>query len=178
MMKLSPGVAQLVKAEGLVSLVTSSSFAPSETSPVFIWRRVEGWTHHPRVSKDVDEDIYKFFEPEPNHGQAPTTRTKAASHLNRTTPNHSAGKSSGHRTASYKVGQQASTLEKKAVSKDNKNFWSMLRDRMTVHEGSSVLDLKADNYFSCAVGRSCSEARYLLGSSADVVSLLKDPAYK
>ncbi|XP_047260184.1 LOW QUALITY PROTEIN: alpha,alpha-trehalose-phosphate synthase [UDP-forming] 1-like [Capsicum annuum] len=125
-----------------------------------------------------DEDIYKFFEPEPNHGQAPTTRTKAASHLNRTTPNHSAGKSSGHRTASYKVGQQASTLEKKAVSKDNKNFWSMLRDRMTVHEGSSVLDLKADNYFSCAVGRSCSEARYLLGSSADVVSLLKDLAYK
>ncbi|PHT90106.1 Alpha,alpha-trehalose-phosphate synthase [UDP-forming] 1 [Capsicum annuum] len=125
-----------------------------------------------------DEDIYKFFEPEPNHGQAPTTRTKAASHLNRTTPNHSAGKSSGQRTASYKVGQQASTLEKKAVSKDNKNFWSMLRDRMTVHEGSSVLDLKADNYFSCAVGRNCSEARYLLGSSADVVSLLKDLAYK
>lgn len=52
-MKLSPGVAQLVKVEGLVSLVTSSSFAPSETSPVFIWRRVKGWTHHPRVSKDV-----------------------------------------------------------------------------------------------------------------------------
>lgn len=52
-----------------------------------------------------------------------------------------------------------------------------MRDRMTVHEGSSVLDLKADNYFSCAVGRKCSTSRYLLGSSADVVSLLKELAY-
>ncbi|KAK4361261.1 hypothetical protein RND71_020213 [Anisodus tanguticus] len=52
----------------------------------------------------------------------------------------------------------------------------MMRDRMTVHEGSSVLDLKADNYFSCAVGRKCSKARYLLGSSADVMPLLKELA--
>lgn len=47
-----------------------------------------------------------------------------------------------------------------------------MRDRMTVHEGSSVLDLRKENYFSCAVGRKRSSARYLLGSSADVVSLL------
>ncbi|CAN4105707.1 unnamed protein product [Withania somnifera] len=124
-----------------------------------------------------DEDIYSFFEPNLSHGQAATpAKTKIASHLNRSTSNHSAGKS-GHGAATYKVGQQASTIDKKAASNESGNKWSMLRDRMTVHEGSSVLDLKADNYFSCAVGRSCSKARYLLGSSADVVSLLKDLAY-
>ena len=51
-----------------------------------------------------------------------------------------------------------------------------MRDRLTVHEGSSVLDLKGENYFSCAVGRKRSSARYLLGSPADVVSLLKELA--
>ncbi|XP_016471883.2 alpha,alpha-trehalose-phosphate synthase [UDP-forming] 1 isoform X1 [Nicotiana tabacum] len=123
-----------------------------------------------------DEDIYSFFEPELPLGQAATTRNKIANHLNRNTSNHSAGKS-GHRAVSYKVSQQASTLDKKAGSNENGNWWSMMRDRMTVHEGSSVLDLKADNYFSCAVGRKCSTSRYLLGSSADVVSLLKELAY-
>lgn len=38
----------------------------------------------------------------------------------------------------------------------------------------SVLDLKADNYFSCAVGRTRTNARYLLQSSDDVVSFLRD----
>ncbi|KAK4481285.1 hypothetical protein RD792_012170 [Penstemon davidsonii] len=47
---------------------------------------------------------------------------------------------------------------------------------MTLHEGSSILDLKGQNYFSCAVGRSRSNARYLLGSSAEVVSFLKELA--
>lgn len=51
-----------------------------------------------------------------------------------------------------------------------------MRDKMSLHEGSSVLDLKGDNYFSCAVGRKRSSARYLLGSSDDVVTLLKELA--
>lgn len=38
----------------------------------------------------------------------------------------------------------------------------------------NVLDLKAENYFSCAVGRSRTNARYLLGSSDDVVTFLKE----
>lgn len=37
----------------------------------------------------------------------------------------------------------------------------------------NVLDLKMENYFSCAVDRTYSRARYSLGSSEDVVSLLK-----
>jgi trehalose 6-phosphate synthase/phosphatase len=43
-------------------------------------------------------------------------------------------------------------------------------------EGSSVLDLKGENYFSCAVGRKRSNARYLLSSSEEVVSFLKELA--
>ncbi|CAN1230323.1 Alpha,alpha-trehalose-phosphate synthase [UDP-forming] 1 [Linum grandiflorum] len=42
------------------------------------------------------------------------------------------------------------------------------------HEGSSVLDLKGENYFSCAVSKKRSNARYLLRSSNDVVGLLRD----
>lgn len=38
----------------------------------------------------------------------------------------------------------------------------------------NVLDLKADNYFSCAVGRTRTNARYLLPTSDDVVSFLRD----
>ncbi|KVI00773.1 hypothetical protein Ccrd_020974 [Cynara cardunculus var. scolymus] len=37
----------------------------------------------------------------------------------------------------------------------------------------SILDLNSNNYFSCAVKRKRSSARYLLSSSADVVSLLE-----
>lgn len=51
-----------------------------------------------------------------------------------------------------------------------------MRDRITMHEGSSVLDLKGDNYFSCAVGRKRSNARYLVESSTDVVTLLNELA--
>lgn len=40
----------------------------------------------------------------------------------------------------------------------------------------NVLDLKVENYFSCAVGRPRTSARYLLGSSDDVVSFLKQLA--
>ena len=51
-----------------------------------------------------------------------------------------------------------------------------MRENTSLHEGSSVLDLKSDNYFSCAVGRKRSKARYLLGSLDDVVTFLKDLA--
>ncbi|KAL3839982.1 hypothetical protein ACJIZ3_024573 [Penstemon smallii] len=53
---------------------------------------------------------------------------------------------------------------------------SLGRNEMTLHEGSLILDLKGQNYFSCAVGRNRSNARYLLGSSAEVVSFLKELA--
>lgn len=47
---------------------------------------------------------------------------------------------------------------------------------MSWREGSSVLDLKGENYFSCAVGRKRSNARFLLNSSDEVVCFLKELA--
>lgn len=73
--------------------------------------------------------------------------------------------------------QRSFTIEKKANNHACLDPWSpTLRDRMSLHEGSSVLDLKGDNYFSCAVARKRSNARYLLGSTDDVVTLLKELA--
>ncbi|CAH9055610.1 unnamed protein product [Cuscuta europaea] len=111
-----------------------------------------------------DEDIYTFFEPDLPVG--PSARAKAPNHMNKIMSKNSSGK----------VGvTKDSTLNRTQENIDgNGNWWSMMREKMMVNEGSSVLDLKGENYFSCAVGRKRSSARYLLGSSADVISLLKD----
>ena len=50
------------------------------------------------------------------------------------------------------------------------------QDMVSWNECSSVLDLNGDNYFSCAVGRKRSKARYLLDSADDVVSFLRNLA--
>ena len=55
----------------------------------------------------------------------------------------------------------------------NKKEKTFIEDEMVRQEGSSVLDLRGDNYFSCAVGRKRSNARYSLPSSEEVVSFLK-----
>ncbi|THG03911.1 hypothetical protein TEA_002470 [Camellia sinensis var. sinensis] len=81
------------------------------------------------------------------------------------------------KASQYKVHRPLSTLEKRLRNHGNEIGWRpKMHDQMSVHEGSSVLDLRGDNYFSCAVGRKRSNARYLLGSSADVVSLFNEPA--
>lgn len=40
----------------------------------------------------------------------------------------------------------------------------------------NVLDLKGENYFSCAVGRNRTKARFTFGSSDEVISFLKELA--
>ncbi|XP_071920456.1 alpha,alpha-trehalose-phosphate synthase [UDP-forming] 1 [Coffea arabica] len=122
-----------------------------------------------------DEDIYTFFEPELPVGGATTSRAKISKPRNQTASKISAQKSSFGPFV-QKAPQAFSSSEKTTTSNGNGHWWSMMRDRLTVHEGSSVLDLKGENYFSCAVGRKRSSARYLLGSPADVVSLLKELA--
>lgn len=70
--------------------------------------------------------------------------------------------------------QRSFAVEKHANNHGSLNAWRpTLHDKMSLNEGSSVLDLKGDNYFSCAVARNRSNARYLLGSIDDVVTLLK-----
>ena len=60
--------------------------------------------------------------------------------------------SSGERRSSSKNGSAAKA--QKAVPA------GVFNEGMICQEGSSVLDLNGENYFSCAVGRKCSSARY------------------
>ena len=127
--------------------------------------------------KEQDEDIYTFFEPElPSEPAATTARTKIANPINKFASKLSAAKS-GPKASRSKSRQTLSTLEKKTGDHGNgTRSGTITHDKMLLHEGSPVLDLKGDNYFSCAVGRKRSNARYLLGSSADIVTLLKELA--
>ncbi|KAL4562176.1 hypothetical protein LXL04_034370 [Taraxacum kok-saghyz] len=95
-----------------------------------------------------DEDLYTFFEPEPE------PRTLVRSSLSSPVNGGSNG-SPGHKKSH-------------AFPPANRNSGS--------NGKPSILDLNTNNYFSCAVKRKRSSARYLVTSSADVVSLLKSMA--
>ncbi|GMN43428.1 hypothetical protein TIFTF001_012634 [Ficus carica] len=127
------------------------------------------------ISKD--EDVYTFFEPELPSESPPTPRATVTNSMTPSMPKFSAGKG-GSKSSRLNKQRSMSTLEKKANNQaSSTNAWKPTwRDKMSLHEGSSVLDLKGDNYFSCSVGRKRSSARYLLGSSDDVVTLLKELA--
>ncbi|KAE9601212.1 putative alpha,alpha-trehalose-phosphate synthase (UDP-forming) [Lupinus albus] len=127
-----------------------------------------------------DEDVYKFFEPELPSESAPT----AGALLSTSQRPSSLPKSSSSRVASgskafrYKKQRSLSIIERREIEFASGDPWRPWRpsDRISLHEGSSVLDLKGDNYFSCAVARKRSSARYLLKTSDDVVDLLSDLA--
>uniref|UniRef100_A0A151R6C1 Alpha,alpha-trehalose-phosphate synthase [UDP-forming] 1 n=1 Tax=Cajanus cajan TaxID=3821 RepID=A0A151R6C1_CAJCA len=121
-----------------------------------------------------DEDVYKFFEPELPSESSPVARamlSKSNSYRPSSLPKFTSNKTASSK-ASYKKQRSLSNIEKREIDHWKPSY----RDRIAVHEGSSVLDLKGDNYFSCAVGRKRSSARYLLKSSDDVVNLLSDLA--
>ncbi|OIW17945.1 hypothetical protein TanjilG_17781 [Lupinus angustifolius] len=127
-----------------------------------------------------DEDVYKFFEPELPSESLPT----AGALLSTSQRPSSLPKSSSSRVASgskafrYKKQRSLSIIERREIEFASGDPWRPWRpsDRISLHEGSSVLDLKSDNYFSCAVARKRSSARYLLKTSDDVVDLLSDLA--
>ncbi|GFQ06413.1 alpha alpha-trehalose-phosphate synthase [UDP-forming] 1 [Phtheirospermum japonicum] len=107
-----------------------------------------------------DEDIYTFFEPDlpPGSTCAPRTSEKRATHkfpAGRSSSSKSHGKSSTGSTSQ-------SSSSNKRPSPENSTITSW-----------NVLDLKRENYFSCAVGRTCTSARYLINSSDEVVNFLK-----
>ncbi|KAL8141303.1 hypothetical protein V2J09_007324 [Rumex salicifolius] len=116
---------------------------------------------------EKDEDVYKFFEPElPLDVGYPRTIL--------TDPSKSQSGDKRGPSAS-KSGSKSS--QAKARSKANgahQNGASTGKGKTTVQEKStwSVLDLDKENYFSCAVGRNRTSARYTLGSPDDVVCLL------
>ncbi|KAK9153184.1 hypothetical protein Sjap_000664 [Stephania japonica] len=129
-----------------------------------------------------DEDIYSFFEPELPVDHASSSRAKHADvtktpteklHSPKLTPSRSGSKHSQGKTSRNSVGSEKKTSDQNIGHNGLK--WQM-QESVKWHEGSSVLDLNGDNYFSCSVGRIRSNARYLLGSSEDVVTFLMELA--
>ncbi|KAG6523111.1 hypothetical protein ZIOFF_012964 [Zingiber officinale] len=125
-----------------------------------------------------DEDLYTFFEPELPSEPANSLRMKISEASKPAPDKKPAGRSSSIRNnsrGSHVKSQRTPVGSEKKMSA-NHNIpagWRSPQEAMSWREGSSVLDLKGDNYFSCAVGRKCSNARYLLNSSDEVVAFLK-----
>ncbi|XP_058088908.1 alpha,alpha-trehalose-phosphate synthase [UDP-forming] 1-like isoform X2 [Magnolia sinica] len=132
-----------------------------------------------------DEDIYTFFEPELPAEPVAATRAKVADAVKpssldkRSSPRQSTSKSSS-KASHGRANRNSAGSEKKTSTNSNHSSdsgWRSSQESIAWHEGSSVLDLKGENYFSCAVGRKRSNARYLLASSEEVVLFLKELAW-
>ncbi|KAG0485015.1 hypothetical protein HPP92_009094 [Vanilla planifolia] len=131
-----------------------------------------------------DEDIYTFFEPELPSEPVNSTRTKTAEvfkslsaerrHSGKPVNSKGSAKASHGRNVKSPLPSERKVSLAPVNQNNNSTPWRSPQDVTSWHEGSSVLDLKGDNYFSCAVGRKRSNARYLLNSSEDVVLFLKE----
>lgn len=132
--------------------------------------------HNKCPSTPQDEDVYTFFEPVLPTEAFGITRAKAADGVKSPCERKSSFKlpanKNGQKPSNSRPQRPSPNSEKKAA---NHNSGS---GRRQSPEKSSwnVLDLKVENYFSCAVGRPRTNARYSIGSSDDVVSFLKELA--
>ncbi|RDX98537.1 Alpha,alpha-trehalose-phosphate synthase [UDP-forming] 1, partial [Mucuna pruriens] len=123
-----------------------------------------------------DEDIYAFFEPElPSIGVG-LPRSKVAEGVKFPVERISSLKipasKNGTKSPQNKGQRAVSNSEKKTT-----NHVCRAPRRPAPEKVSwNVLDLKKENYFSCAVGRTQTNARYTLGSSDEVVAFLKELA--
>ncbi|KAM5586387.1 alpha,alpha-trehalose-phosphate synthase [UDP-forming] 1 [Rosa sericea] len=124
-----------------------------------------------------DEDVYSFFEPELPPDNIGLPRSKITDGL----------KLPGERRSSLKLPANKSG-SKSSQSKTQRPLPNPEKKSAVNHNGGSVrwpspekiswnvLDLKKENYYSCSVGRTRTNARFLLQSSDDVVSFLKELA--
>ncbi|KAK4492729.1 hypothetical protein RD792_003549 [Penstemon davidsonii] len=112
-----------------------------------------------------DEDIYKFFEPELPCDPIGAPRTKVTT---------DAIKFPNEKRASPKLLSGRSSS--KPPGKKNSSGESSKRSSPPENNSWNVLDLKKDDYFSCAVGRTRTNARYLLNTPDDVVAFMKEMA--
>lgn len=122
------------------------------------------------LSRPQDEDVYTFFEPVLPADLMSIARTKLNDGL----------KPQGERKSSLKLPANRNGT-KSPHSKTQRPFPNSSEKRTALRPSPethswNVLDLKVENYFSCAVGRPRTNARYLLVSSDDVVSFLKQLA--
>lgn len=121
--------------------------------------------------------MYTFFEPDLPTDTIGLPRSKITDGMKSPSERRSCLKlppnKSGSKSSQSKTQRPSPNPEKKAAVNHNhgnvkvpspeKNSWN-------------VLDLKKENYYSCSVGRTRTNARFLLPSSDDVVSFLKELA--
>ncbi|EFJ09193.1 trehalose phosphate synthase [Selaginella moellendorffii] len=112
-----------------------------------------------------DEDIYTFFEPELPFLDAAVFSSKLQDkRVSKSSSKHGSSRHAKSHPATMSPDRKRSEEEQ-------------LIEEAGRWEGSSVLDLKGENYFSCAVGASKrSLARYCLNSSDEVVTFLSSLA--
>ncbi|XP_074311183.1 alpha,alpha-trehalose-phosphate synthase [UDP-forming] 1-like [Silene latifolia] len=124
---------------------------------------------------EKDEDVFTFFEPELPSDNGCHSRSKSAdlSKLpgDRRPPLKLPSGRGGSKSVNSKSAQQrlSPNPDKKPANQNG----GATRKPSLEKTSWSVLDLNKENYFSCAVGRSRTSARYMLGSPDDVVSFLK-----
>lgn len=133
--------------------------------------------------------MYTFFEPELPSDAVGMPRTKLTDAFKipgerrpplklQAAANKSGSKSSSHSHSSKaRVPQvQPNGAEKKANNNHICGSGNWRRPSLPEKTSWNVLDLKGENYFSCSVGRTRTNARYVLGSCDEVVAFLKELA--
>ncbi|KAG4971698.1 hypothetical protein JHK84_037773 [Glycine max] len=125
-----------------------------------------------------DEDIYAFFEPElPSIGVG-LQRSKGTEGVKFPVERVSSLKNPASRNGAAKSSSQKKGQRPVSNNEKKRNNHVCRGPRRLAPEKISwnVLDLKKENYFSCAVGRTQTNARYTLGSPDEVVAFLKELA--
>ncbi|KAM3302197.1 alpha,alpha-trehalose-phosphate synthase [Capsicum chacoense] len=120
-----------------------------------------------------DEDVYTFFEPELPSDCIGMPRSKVSD-----APKVPGERRSVPKLPSSRTSSKSSQNRNRPVSNSEKKTSNHNGGRRPSPENVSwnVLDLKKENYFSCAVGRTRTNARYLLNTPDDVVAFLRELA--
>ncbi|KAM6584993.1 hypothetical protein CsatB_011995 [Cannabis sativa] len=122
-----------------------------------------------------DEDVYTFFEPVLPLDSLGLTRSKGTEGHKQSCERRSSTKATGTKNGTKSPQIKTQKLSSNGPNQEKKNANN--NHKPPQDKGSwNVLDLKVENYFSCAVGRKGTNARYQLASSDDVVSFLKQMA--
>lgn len=144
-----------------------------------------------------DEDIYRFFEPEPPFDGEEGSVRQGDSRRGGDHRGMRGGDRGGLGKAKVKLGEHhghrkvTSNFQPHSPDRNGRSELAVLarsgiREKGSLERSSvdsddssrsgeyvSVLDLNGEHYFSCAVGRKRSQARYSLHTSEDVVAMLK-----
>ncbi|WKA11901.1 hypothetical protein VitviT2T_029353 [Vitis vinifera] len=125
-----------------------------------------------------DEDVYTFFEPELPSDNISMAKSRAIDAFKLSGERKSSLKlpanKSGSKSSHGKTQRPLPNPDKKTP--DHSSGSGSGRRPSPEKTSWNVLDLKGENYFSCAVGRTRTKARFTFGSSDEVVSFLKELA--